>query len=219
MSRADLVCEHLPMEPFGDPEARIRDLERPLADQARANELGAQPNLYNGSPYYAPPQRVVHKRPHSTALWLIPVALVAVIAGAVAAAVMFFDTADSDGRPVPIAGGGGPLDPPPGLGAQTRIDSTEQIVTVEAGSFLSIGGVETRRTVICQDGTVSVSGVRNVIEIQGGCLLVNVSGVENSVTIESAGSVHASGFDNRVTYRSGDPEISKSGVGNVVERG
>lgn len=207
------------MEPFGDPEARIRDLERPLAERAQADELGVHPTPYGGSPYHAPPQRVVHKRSHHTALWLIPVALVVVIAGAVAAAVLFFDTADSDGHPVPIAGGGGPLDPPPSVRVPTRIDSTEQIVTVEAGGVLSIGGVETTRTVDCHGGTVSVSGVRNVIEVRGGCLLVNVSGVENSVSIESAGTVNASGFDNRVTYRSGGPEISKSGVGNVVERG
>ncbi|MDA2892028.1 DUF3060 domain-containing protein [Mycolicibacterium sp. BiH015] len=36
------------MEPYGDPEARIRDLERPLADRAQYNELGTQP-------YEAPP--------------------------------------------------------------------------------------------------------------------------------------------------------------------
>ena len=31
------------MEPDGDPEARIRDLERPLAQQADASELGTRP--------------------------------------------------------------------------------------------------------------------------------------------------------------------------------
>ncbi len=41
------------MEPYGDPEARIRDLERPLADRAQASELGAQP--YEGAPPPPPP--------------------------------------------------------------------------------------------------------------------------------------------------------------------
>jgi hypothetical protein len=30
------------MEPSGDPEARIRDLERPLADQAGASEVSTR---------------------------------------------------------------------------------------------------------------------------------------------------------------------------------
>ncbi|MGD9620039.1 MAG: DUF3060 domain-containing protein [Mycolicibacterium sp.] len=41
------------MEPDGDPEARIRDLERPLADRARASELGTQP--YGSGPLDTPP--------------------------------------------------------------------------------------------------------------------------------------------------------------------
>ncbi|KWX67317.1 DUF3060 domain-containing protein [Mycobacterium sp. NAZ190054] len=208
------------MEPFGDPEARIRDLERPLSDQARANELGgAHAPHYGGSPYYAPPQRVVHKRNHRTAVWLIPAVVVFVLAAGVAGFVMFGNTGSSDGHPVPVAGGGGPLDSPPSVAGETRIDSTQQVVTVGSGGVLSIGGVETRQTVMCDDGTVIVSGVKNTIDLQGPCTTVSVSGVENSVTVESAGAISASGFDNRVTYRTGEPEITRSGVGNIVERG
>lgn len=43
------------MEPPDDPEARIRELERPLTDQARTSELGvAQPGGYTHSS--TPPQ-------------------------------------------------------------------------------------------------------------------------------------------------------------------
>ncbi len=42
------MCNHLRMEPDGDPEARIRDLERPLAQQADASELGTRP--YRSAP-------------------------------------------------------------------------------------------------------------------------------------------------------------------------
>jgi hypothetical protein len=41
------------MNPQDDPEARIRDLERPLADQARTSELGA--GQYGGDYVNAPP--------------------------------------------------------------------------------------------------------------------------------------------------------------------
>lgn len=235
------MCKHLPMEPFGDPEARIRDLERPLADQAAANELGTHPyrevappttpvppyshppytQQQYGSPYYAPPQRVVRKRSHTAALWMIPLVIVGALVAGVVAVVAYVNTGSPDSfthnPSPPISGGGGPLDAPPSV--ETRIDSTEQIVTVEAGGFVSLGGVETRQTVVCDDGTVNISGVNNTIEVQGACTMVTVSGVENTVTVESADTISASGFNNRVTFGSGNPEISKSGSGNIVEPG
>lgn len=237
------------MEPYGDPEARIRDLERPLADRASASELGTQPydaapppppppqgpptmtayptpspGEYGApqytSPYFAPPQQVVHKRSPSTALWLVPLVIVVVVAAGIVGAAVFFNLGGSDGRPQgPIAGGGGPLDTPSPPEVQTRIDSTEQIVTVESGGSLSIGGIGQNQTVVCNGGSVNISGVDNTIEVQGGCASVTVSGIDNTVTVESADILGASGFDNQVTYRSGDPEISQSGTGNVIERG
>lgn len=43
------------MEPDDDPEARIRDLERPLADSARASEFGGTESGGSGYPPYPPP--------------------------------------------------------------------------------------------------------------------------------------------------------------------
>ena len=85
--------------------------------------------------------------------------------------------------------------------------------------FREINPVVKAPTLVCDDGTVNISGVNNTIEVQGACTMVTVSGVENTVTVESADTISASGFDNRVTYRTGTPEISKSGRGNVVEPG
>ena len=42
------------MDPQDDPEARIKALEQPLADTARATELGTTP--YTGKGTYLPPQ-------------------------------------------------------------------------------------------------------------------------------------------------------------------
>jgi hypothetical protein len=39
------------------------------------------------------------------------------------------------------------------------------------------------------------------------------------VTVDSAATISASGLENRVTFRSGDPQIGNSGSDNVVERG
>src|SRR6476660_7231890 len=43
------------MNPDDDPEARIRALEQPLADKARASELGSTPYTPPGEAYVPPP--------------------------------------------------------------------------------------------------------------------------------------------------------------------
>ncbi|CAN3127250.1 DUF3060 domain-containing protein [Mycobacterium sp. smrl_JER01] len=254
------MCKHLRMEPFGDPEARIRDLERPLADRARASELGTgpsegvspptvpvppqhhgppsqpygspsqpygSPRQPYGSPYYAPPQRVVRKPSHTVATWLVPIAVVTVLVVGVAGAVMFLNFGEQPvprpaaptagrGEP-PVVGGGGPLEGPPRVGVDSPVDSTEKVVTVQAGGSVSLGGVSTERIVFCDGGAVNISGMRNDVRVQGACTSVIVSGIENTVTLDSADIISASGVDNRVSYRSGNPETSTSGFGNIIE--
>jgi hypothetical protein len=214
------------MDPDGDPEARIRDLEpQPYEAAAMPPPLpGSDPRQSYGqygtpqysSPYYAAPQRFVHKRSHPTAMWLIPLAVVAVVGAAVAGVVGYVNL-DSPGPP--IAGGGGNLDGPQPPTIPTLIEDAERAIIVDAGGSINISGIERNQTVICNQGAVNISGVNNTIEIQGGCASVTVSGIENTVTVESAGLIGASGFDNRVTYRSGAPAITNSGTGNTVEQG
>lgn len=235
------------MEPTGDPEARIRDLERPLAGQASASELGGStvpvppypyaappPDPYAtsayeqpyGSPYYAAPQQVVRKR-SNPAVWVIPlIAGLVIIGGVIGVVVYFVGNTTVPGRPS-VSGGGGTVAEPsipsipsiPGIPAIPGIGGSDQVLTVEAGGTLSIGGVDRTQTVICNQGTVSISGMNNTIEVQGSCAEVSVSGMENKLTVESAASISVSGFDNTVTYRTGDPKTSQSGTGNVIERG
>ncbi len=235
------------MEPDGDPEARIRDLERPLADRAYTNELRTQPYEatpsadvpvapypYNappppgaypqwGSPYYSPPQTVVHKR--SPALWLLPVIVGIVVIGA-AGAIFFFNFSSFNTGSPGIAGGGGSVDTPdvdiPTPAAPPVVkpfDPSDDVVTVEAGDTLSLGGIEQHKTIVCNQGTVNISGMTNTVEVKGDCVSVSVSGMNNVITVESARSITASGFDNHVTYRSGVPEVSQSGSGNIIEQG
>lgn len=236
------------MEPTGDPEARIRDLERPLAEQASATEIGStapippppyapppttpyQAPTYPqyGSPYYAPPQQVVHKR-NQPALWLIPLVVGVFVAAGIVGVVVYFVVGRSS---TGLSGGGGTVAVPtmpslpsmpsmpsmPSIPSPTDIGTTDEVQTVEPGGSLSIGGVDKVQTVICNQGTVSISGMNNTIDVQGSCAAVTVSGMENTITVESAGTIDASGFDNKVTYRSGDPQTSQSGTGNVIERG
>ncbi|MGE2736008.1 DUF3060 domain-containing protein [Mycolicibacterium vaccae] len=199
------------MEPDADPEARIRDLERALVDRARASELQM-------SPYYAPPQRVVRKKSSSTATWLVPLAIGVAAVTATIGSVVYFSTSSLNSPG--IAGGGGPIDGPGPPVPPVPLDPAEEVVTVTVGGTANLSGVDTRRVVRCDGGgTVSVSGVDNVVEVTGPCTSVSVSGVRNVLTVESAMSIRASGFDNRVTFGGGDPEVVSSGTGNVVEQG
>ncbi|MEZ0339931.1 DUF3060 domain-containing protein [Mycobacterium sp. pV006] len=212
------------MEPDADPEARIRDLERPLAERACASELGTQPYQPmpppGPSPYFAPPQHVVRKRSPAAA-WILPLAIGVVAVTAAIGAVVYFTSTSISVPSSEVAGGGGPIDGPavPELPALPGFPSQDEIVSVGPGESTSIAGVQTRRTVRCDGGTVSVSGVENVVEVTGACGSITVSGMTNVVKVETARLVAASGFDNRVTYRDGTPEVITSGSGNVVEQG
>jgi hypothetical protein len=83
------------MDPQDDPEARIRDLERPLSDMARTSEMGAaQPGPYAypptvppvtyGSPYpTAPPLKTAGLRGWWIVLAVFAVGAIALVAGVV----------------------------------------------------------------------------------------------------------------------------------------
>lgn len=233
------------MDPKDDPEARIRELERPLADAARSSELGTggpaappptQPWTYGNSfpppppgppapwpgyePYPAPPQP--RRNTGSPHLFLAfgGFALFLVVGGLVMAYLTFSktDTADTDSdtdtvtdsqsttiRQTTING-----IPMPETGTQTQVPAGETVI---------VSGINEHRTVECRENTVIVSGIENELEITGHCVAVTVSGVENVITVESAETIGVSGFDNRVTYRTGTPDVSKSGQSNVVEQG
>lgn len=208
------------MEPDGDPEARIRDLERPLTPHQ-------VPHPYESQYYSAPPQ--VEPRRSRTALWLIPLAIAGVIGVGIAGSVLYFTLGGSGTgstvRPDSpnVAGGFGSLDAPEVDIVIPEIDTpstpSEDVVTVGAGDTLSFGGIEQNKTIVCNQGTVNISGVTNTIEIQGDCASITVSGMDNIITVEMAQSITTSGVDNHVTYRAGAPEVSKSGSGNVIEQG
>lgn len=87
------------------------------------------------------------------------------------------------------------------------------------GGPVSVAGLDTQKTISCLDNVVSISGVNNTVVLTGRCSRVDVSGIENVVTIDEAGVIEVSGLNNKVTFRSGTPELRKSGIGNTLERG
>jgi hypothetical protein len=61
--------------------------------------------------------------------------------------------------------------------------------------------------------------VSNTVTITGHCAELSVSGVGNTISIDSADAIGVSGFDNRITYHTGAPHIENSGGDNEVGQG
>lgn len=227
------------MNPQDDPEARIRDLERPLADRAQASEMGTQPYTVAGS--YPPPPTPTydmpyppaapHRGPSRTGVIVLVVAVLALLVFGAGVAIYFASMGPRDGAVTagrPVAGGGGPLDPPadvlPPVDEPVVIlpggppGSDDAVLQAPVNGPFSVSGVEGNKRVACRDSLISISGVSNQVTITGHCASVTVSGVSNEVTVENADTISTSGFENRVVFQSGDPEINNSGD-NIVERG
>jgi Protein of unknown function (DUF3060) len=224
------------MEPQEDPEARIRELERGIADVARASELGvaqhgsrstylpppvpeygAPPPFPMAGPYLGAPQKT---KSGSGGMWLV-FAGIAVVLLLFAGGVVIFATSmfklDSNTRPpvdIPgVSGGGGQVDAPRG---QPSIPAG--VPTPPPGTHLSVSGIDKNQTIACNESIVTVSGFNNTVTITGHCVSLTVSGQDNVVTVDTTDTISASGFDNQVVYRSGSPEIIATDS-NVVSHG
>jgi hypothetical protein len=217
-----------------DAEERIRELERPLADAARASESGpAQPP--GGYPYSSgppgpmgpPPGPWTYGGPLSgppprsssgnRAWWVlgtfIVIALLALAGGIAAVAAHQLSGVRSIISSAPSISG--TFGPPPS--ARTTTPSTSP--APPPGARLSVAGINENRRIACNDNIVSVSGVSNTVVITGHCASLTVSGVRNAITVDAVDSIDASGFDNKITYHSGNPKVSNSGGSNVVQQG
>jgi hypothetical protein len=119
-----------------------------------------------------------------------------------------------------IPGGGPTINIPTALPTFPSMPSmpTDTPKAGAPGEQLSVSGVQKNETLACNEANVNVSGVNNTVNLTGHCASVTVSGVNNRVTIENTDKIGASGFDNQVTYQSGDPQIDTTDS-NTVQKG
>ena len=232
------------MNPQDDPEARIRALEQPLADTARATELGTSGAYSGGGAYQAPPVPPMpppvagpnyggqYTPPGYGAPWSQPprkvsagipwivLGIGAVIFMAIAAGVGFVIVNRSTSTFPDIPGVSIPS--MPSFPSVPSMPSTPgmpvQPTAAPPGAQLSVAGMGENKTLECNDNSVSVSGVSNTVTITGHCTTVTVSGMQNKVTLDTSDQISASGFDNVITYHSGSPDINNAG-NNVVQQG
>lgn len=159
------------MNPEDDPEARIRELERPLADVARASELGGSqsggytyppgpppPPYSYGGPFGGPSPR---SSSGNRAWWILAAVVVVgvlVLVGGIAA---FSAQRLSQGNFVVLS-------PTPSVSRAVPTPTAQPATTLPpAGASLSVSGVNVNRTIACNDSIVSVSGMSNTVVITG----------------------------------------------------
>jgi hypothetical protein len=220
-----------------DPEARIRALEQPLADNARATELGS--NAYTGGGAYQPPPVPPvppmpppvagpnyggqYAPPGYGAPWAPPprktsagipwvvlaIGAVVFMAVAVGVGLVIMNRATSSFPDIP----GVSIPSMPSMPSMP-----DQPTAAPPGGQLSVAGMGENKTLECNNNHVSISGVSNTVTITGHCTNVTISGMQNKVTLETSDQINASGFDNVVTYHSGSPDINNAGS-NTVQQG
>ncbi len=221
-----------------DPEARIRELERPLAETARASEMGSSPTP--GASPYQPGTPVLPPAPPTSyggtfgptlptlpsrkrLLWvLLPFFVIGLVSF-----ISYNTERHSRGgmvilSPTPSTASSAAPAPSPSEAqtpAPARSTSPSAAPTAPAGADLTISGIKENRTIACNQSAINISGISNKIVITGHCASLNVSGVQNSITVDAVDSIEASGFNNQITYHTGSPSIDKSGDGNVVQQG
>lgn len=228
------------MNPQDDPEARIRALEQPLSDVARASELGTD-QQYSSYGYTPPPpptaqwpypggyQSGFPTAPPRSGLrpWMLIVPVMIgflVLAGGIVTWVLLQNTAVTRISPG-ISGGGGLIT----SAAPSRRSTVNQAPTAvptaapsqtlpQPGSTVSVSGIGAVKTIACNENVVVVSGANNRITITGHCTSLTVSGFENNVTVDTANAITASGFNNHVAFHSGSPAVNQSGEGNLIEQ-
>jgi Protein of unknown function (DUF3060) len=235
------MWEHLWMEPEDDPEARIRELERPLAETANASEIGGTQALggytHGRGPAVPPMPPPVNygasfppasPRSGNRLRWIL---IAFFIIGPIAfGALIAINTAHQSSRGGPTTLSSPPSaspttapNSPPNSWAQTPSAAPSTPLPAgplpPAGGNLSVNNINGNQTLTCNDSIVTVSGVSNTVVIRGACKSLTVSGMQNSITVDAVDSIEVSGFNNQVTYHTGSPSIDKSGAQNIVQQG
>ena len=236
------------MNPDDDPEARIRALEQPLADTARATELGTTPYTAQDQAYTPPPMPPQAQGPYPQgpypqgpytppgytppgygAPWApqprkssagIPWAIFVGIAVVflIVAAGVGFVVMNKATREIPSF----PGISMPSMPSMPSIPGISTIppapTAAPPGESIGVSGMNQNKTLECNDNYVTVSGMGNIVTITGHCTTVVVSGMQNKVTLDSSDEIKASGSNNVITYHSGSPDIQNGG-GNKVQQG
>jgi uncharacterized protein (DUF2345 family) len=173
-----------------DPEERIRELERELADvQAGAYRPPVvESSVYDPS-FAAPPRRTLW--PYLIgALILVPIGLVI--------AVVLHLLTSGGGTSGQSGGNAGP-------------------VSVSQGGALTLAGNGENQAIACNDGSLTLSANNSTFNVTGHCAGLKVTGFHDHVTVENADAVVVAGYSDTMSDAAcNNGSVTLSGYNNDV---
>jgi hypothetical protein len=82
---------------------------------------------------------------------------------------------------------------------------------VPHGGSLVVNESNKTKTIDCNDGRLTLNGNNLTVTVTGHCANLFVNGHSHSVTVDSADAIQVNGMKTIVVYHSGQPAISKNG--------
>jgi Protein of unknown function (DUF3060) len=179
------ICDICPMKD-DDPEKRIRELERELADVTRGAQTppSSAPRGGFGTPSYDTGFTPARRGP--TLHWYTVVMLVVMGLSILTGLVAIIRAMAVSDAPRSIRGGGAP---------NTSIAPT---AVPRGGELRATGNGETR-TIACNDGKLTFTGYNSKYVVTGHCAGLVVGGYNNNVTVDSADTLESTGYGNTIT--------------------
>lgn len=201
-----------------DPEKRIRELERRLADAKGAprenvpagDEVGPAPNAWPPpSPSVHPPnyellRRQMNRRRRLSSMWGI-----FLVPGILLVSILVFHPYRVDKHAPPATAVSG---------AEPTADLSGAL-TVGPGGNLTEEPSAATFTVVCDRAELTIAGNGNSAYVAGHCAHLIVSGSRNKVVADNADAIDTDGSANQVIYHGGAPQISVGGTDNIVRKG
>jgi len=211
-----------------DPEMRIRELERRLADAKygprenvpAGDEVGpaeapglmlppspgtmAPPPPGVNLPNYDLLRRQMNRRRRFSGFWLI-----FLVPGIMLVLVLVFHPYRVEKHST------SPTSLP---GAQPTPDLSSALTVGPGGNLTEEPRNETF-TVLCDQAELTIAGNANSAYVAGHCAHLIVKGSHNKVVADNADAIDTDGSGNQVIYHAGTPQISVRGSGNVVQKG
>jgi hypothetical protein len=201
-----------------DPEQRIRELERRLADAkggprenvpvgdeagfAQAPGMIAPPPPGADPPGYDRLRRQMDRRRRISSfcgIFLVP--------GILLVAVLVFHPYRVEKHATPSWSGATPT------------ADLSSALTVGPGGNLTQEPSGQTFTVVFDQAELTIGGNANAVYVAGHCAHLIVKGSHNKVVADNADAIDTDGSSNRVIYHGGAPQISVGGTENLVKRG
>ena len=88
---------------------------------------------------------------------------------------------------------------------------------VPHGGSLMVNESNKTKTIECNDGRLTLNGHNLTVTVTGHCANLFVNGHNHQVTVDSADSIQVNGMNSVVVYHSGRPGISKNGNVTVTQ--